>query len=298
MPSELNLPFRVSHVISNGCSAPSEWQGHAADLALALQATGDALPVAALVPGSFVILPHEYSLQRVLMHSVVRGRDVLGYCRLSMSDAKLLQGATLPVVTIADDSIPVPPLVDVATPGEASPGADTPVAEQLLVLTPGSVPRVGSVSASADLPGIAAELLRGGAPLFGVDVGPGRFSLATLAAIEYADAYFFSKTGVGKGEYRGDTWLQPLGSPSGPDDGTAKTLRSLTTFSVVPASEGGDLRGFGHTFFRRREGEAKGMGSTFYHLPPTFYASQYAATHGEVATLQLTMPQVHPSLRP
>ncbi len=96
LPADLGLP--AINFVPNGASGPHEWRGEVADLRLGLQAAAAATGASgrpaccvACLSCSLAFMPG-YNLQRLLEHSYLRGRDVLG-CSLVNGVDLALEGS-------------------------------------------------------------------------------------------------------------------------------------------------------------------------------------------------------------
>lgn len=91
-PGAALSPLPSGRVLSNGAATPGAWGGDVSDLQVALRAgagDGGARPVL-VVSGALALVPG-YNLQRVVEHSMVRSKDVLGMAQLLDLDAALLR---------------------------------------------------------------------------------------------------------------------------------------------------------------------------------------------------------------
>ena len=88
-PRTADLGLHTHHVLSNGASAASQWQGEVSDLKVALRhitaclPAGQALPTILTISSAITLLPG-YNLQRLVEHALLRNRDVVGVSQVGV----------------------------------------------------------------------------------------------------------------------------------------------------------------------------------------------------------------------
>ncbi|KXZ48508.1 hypothetical protein GPECTOR_27g678 [Gonium pectorale] len=102
--TDVGLP--AINFLSNGASGPGSWKGEVADLRSALAAIGAGTACVAAISAELAFMPH-YNMQRVLEHSYLRGRDVVGSSFLNGVDLAVLGDEGHAALTPAEDG-PLP----------------------------------------------------------------------------------------------------------------------------------------------------------------------------------------------
>ncbi|GAX81130.1 hypothetical protein CEUSTIGMA_g8564.t1 [Chlamydomonas eustigma] len=188
------------NVISNGARSISEWRSDLADLEIALQVVGMGCSVF-VISSDLLFLPG-YNFQRLVEHSLVRGKDLLGFSTLSYGDCVLLDGAATFWSVRMADSAPLPPLAEVrALPVDTPLQEGSDIAEDLIYLKASTLPAALQILSSqgltkttkGTLPGLAAALMSQGLPVCGLDLlgAPARLRLQTSLSVDYAQSLMY-----------------------------------------------------------------------------------------------------------
>eukprot|EP00798_Chlamydomonas_sp_ICE-L_P016870 gene16870-23141_t len=166
--------FSEANFVSNGVTLSADWKGDVADLKTALGVIGSSVPVLAM-SGTLTVAPG-FNLQRMLEHTLIRGRNTVGFSRLGDADAALHgpQGHT--EVQLADS-------VTAAAPQWPSASWRQP-----LLGNSHCRASAGADSSAGGLVELAAELYASGA-LNGIELGVGRLRLDNMPCLEYADQF-------------------------------------------------------------------------------------------------------------
>ncbi|EFJ51720.1 hypothetical protein VOLCADRAFT_103356 [Volvox carteri f. nagariensis] len=302
--SDLGLP--AVNFLSNGASGPDNWRGETADFRSALAAilkSGSSDACVAGISCTLAFMPN-YNLQRLLEHSYLRNRDVLGFSLLNGVDVALL-GSQGHLETVPGDDLALPRLERLRPLSDVSPGAK--VAEPYLFLRPETAAAVasGAGGPSGWLQGLGSGLMEAGTYIAGIDLMFGRYNLRTAEAADYADRFFAfcstAATDPAKVGLKPDAVLRPYDTNPGgtqPElppvpaagsfigrstaanfrfdvlDGTAKSDSALhgtdyEAFTKMAAA-------FNSRFFGdAATSKAAAAGMKHYLLPPTFYMTAY-----------------------
>ncbi|GIL64269.1 hypothetical protein Vafri_18270 [Volvox africanus] len=303
--SDLGLP--TVNFLSNGATEPSNWRGETADFRSALTAilkSGSNDACVAGISCTLAFMPN-YNLQRLLEHSYLRGRDVLGFSLLNGVDLTLLgsQGHT---ELIPGEETALPRIQTLRPLLSPNPGAL--VAEPYLFLRPETVAAVvsGAGGPGGWLQGLGGGLVEAGVYVAGLDLMFGRYNLRTAEAVDYADRFFAfcstAATDPAKVGLKPDAVLRPHDTtPGGVKDplppvpaagsfigrSTAANFRfdvlDGTAKDAESSLHGTDYEAFtkmASTFNSRYFGDtavskATAAGMKYYLLPPTFYMTAY-----------------------
>lgn len=192
--TDLGLP--AINFVPNGATGPHEWRGEVADLRLGLQAAAAASGASGRPPChvaalscSLAFMPG-YNMQRLLEHSYLRGRDVLGCSLVNGVDLALEGSEGYTCVFPAEDSV-LPRIGQLQHHSSVEPGMQ--VAEPFLFLRPDTAAAVagGGGGAVSSLQELAGELVgRQGVYVAAIDLMFGRYHLRTAQAVDYADRFF------------------------------------------------------------------------------------------------------------
>ncbi|GLC39975.1 hypothetical protein PLESTB_001631200 [Pleodorina starrii] len=305
--SDLALP--AVNFLPNGASGPGSWRGEAADFRTALAAIAQAGPpgdaCVAAVSASLAFMPN-YNLQRLLEHSYLRGRDVVGYSLLNGVDLALM-GPQEYVELVPGEDTALPRIERLQPLSGATSGSK--VAEPYLFLRPDTVAAVagGAGGSSGGLQGLAGGLLAAGVYVAGIDLMFGRYHLRTAKAVDYADRFFAfcvaAATDPSKVGLKPDAVLQPYNTnPGGATGGlppvpaagsfigrsTAANFRFDEADGTAARAAESSLHGTDYAAFTRTAGafngrffgdatasKAAAAGMKNYLLPHTFYMTAY-----------------------
>mmetsp|Transcript_28443 Transcript_28443/g.92892 ORF Transcript_28443/g.92892 Transcript_28443/m.92892 type:complete len:469 (-) Transcript_28443:201-1607(-) len=194
---EADVQFPKEHILSNGLSDPDSKHSHMADVKLAVDHFGlGSKPL--LVISADLVFYQDYNFQRVVEHSFMRGTDVCGF--YSLYDGQMVAepyGESHAVVTPAEGrSVVKVKKFEAHPPSSKKAAAGGPkgecVAAPLFLLKKSTMateldPFVAAGS-PGDIYGFLEHLSTLG-PFYGVDLEFGRFDVARLGNLLYAEAF-------------------------------------------------------------------------------------------------------------
>jgi len=275
-----DLGFSDANIIMNGARKPSEWSGHVADLQIALQRIGTERP-AMCISGALAFVPG-YNMQRILEHSLIRDRDVIGFTHASDADVGVW-GQEPQVLIRPADTVPVPPLGDLQ-PASSAPSGEM-VSEEIMVLKPSTLAGLvgADVPRSGGLPQLAMWLHQQGAPVCGIDLGFGRLRLSNFMSLDYADRfmhyYLWKLKPQGVSTMDGE-----LQEGAEAEAVTSSINRAYATVLEDTSRLTRTVAEFDRLFFGGSAGAATGgtVGMPQYVLPSTFYMTAYRRQAADV----------------
>lgn len=188
-----SLGFKAAHIINNGCTG-TERSGVAADLAFAIDKLGTENHIV-LIDGDYIPEP-DFNMQRIIEHSVVRGKDTITYINLgedndmadhTICELEMLPGHRVPTNPAIKKFVPYP------KPGEtksrSAVGPITFLRRTTLPLVKKYFEEVKDKPVYHHVYGHLLEYLSQHVPFYGLEVKY-MFSVKTIDSFLYADALF------------------------------------------------------------------------------------------------------------
>eukprot|EP00192_Tetraselmis_astigmatica_P012226 CAMPEP_0117663766 /NCGR_PEP_ID=MMETSP0804-20121206/8801_1 /TAXON_ID=1074897 /ORGANISM="Tetraselmis astigmatica, Strain CCMP880" /LENGTH=422 /DNA_ID=CAMNT_0005470833 /DNA_START=133 /DNA_END=1401 /DNA_ORIENTATION=+ len=190
--SQGGLRIRKDHVVSNGTSSLSDWQGEGADLRVMVE-SGLLDPEAHLivVRGSMLFVTN-YGFSRLVEHPLVLGNTCVAYSKVEKPRAEIMQFSPHEPF-ILDFQDPEGSCGPVTAVDRGAPREGEFAAMGLAFLKASEVPSLlGASPDNASLEEIALQPWSEGRPVGGINLQWGHFSVGSLAELQYAGAVFES----------------------------------------------------------------------------------------------------------